>query len=546
MERSRPCSSCTKRTLVTDDESGNLICSSCGIVQDFDNFQANIGGINGPTGTYVRIGSAGTGNEFSYKEMKIYKAQTLLDDIMFRLGLSPSRSNEVKLMIETITDGEYGQGNWFPVFIGACAYVVMRKANKSLPITEVANVIGCDIHEVGRMVTRVTNFLDLKLPEFDIVNSFERAIRTCPSFTCIENDKVERMLKQGIFLLQCLVKWFITTGRTPLPVVVAVLFFVAQLNLVDVKIADVARELHMSVSTCKLRYKELLERLVEVAQALPWGKDVTVKNVLKNAPFVIQYMEMRSMSKNGKKGKNFGNVRFDMGDLVGDVLSKGVDTWTDGYESYGRKNNSQYFEANLPSSWSVDDLERLKVSPECLSTIYLKFLDEFNGVKSTIENGEDSRRKRGRGFDAPVCKNTTEWWKGKSELSRKAFLKKILEKDVGLDPMPPSFVSGCLAYDRRREKIKAAKMRIGLIMHPQVAGSVDKDNRFLPSCVEKENLSVSSCVKFGKKRKKLKVDIDWEDFVIETLLLHQVKEDEIEKGHYNALLDLHVFNYGSS
>ncbi|KAM7525035.1 hypothetical protein LguiA_014937 [Lonicera macranthoides] len=366
MERSRPCSNCTKRTLVTDDESGNLICSSCGVVQDFDNFQANTGGINGPTGTYVRIGSAGTGNEFSYKEMKIYKAQTLLDDFMFRLGLSPSSSNEVKLMIETITDGEYGQGNWFPIFIGACAYVVMRKTNKSLPITEVANVIGCDIHEVGRMVTRVTNFLDLKLPEFDIVNLFERAIQTCPSFTCVENDKVERMLKQGIFLVQCLVKWFVTTGRTPLPVVVAVLVFVAQLNLVDVKIDDLARELHMSVSTCKLRYKELLERLVEVAQALPWGKDVKVKNVMKNAPFVIQYMEMKSMSKNGKKRKSLDNVGFDMNDLVGDLLGQGVDNWTDGYEFYGTKNDSQYFEANSSSSWCVDDLERLKVSPECL------------------------------------------------------------------------------------------------------------------------------------------------------------------------------------
>ncbi|KAL7243588.1 hypothetical protein ACSBR1_015897 [Camellia fascicularis] len=41
-------------------------------------------------------------------------------------------------------------------------------------------------------------------------------------------------------------------------------------------------------------------------------------------------------------------------------------------------------------------------------------------------------------------------------------------------------------------------------------------------------------------------DVDWEDFIIETLLLHQVEgEEEIDKGHYNTLLDLHVFNSGS-
>ncbi|CAJ1932222.1 unnamed protein product [Sphenostylis stenocarpa] len=34
-------------------------------------------------------------------------------------------------------------------------------------------------------------------------------------------------------------------------------------------------------------------------------------------------------------------------------------------------------------------------------------------------------------------------------------------------------------------------------------------------------------------------DVDWEDLVIETLVLHQVKDEEIETGHYNTLLDLH-------
>ena len=53
----------------------------------------------------------------------------------------------------------------------------------------------------------------------------------------------------------------------------------------------------------------------------------------------------------------------------------------------------------------------------------------------------------------------------------------------------------------------------------------------------------------GRKRKKREVGIkgiDWEDCIIELLLLHQVDEDEIEEGQYNRLLDLHVFNSLSS
>ncbi|KAI8000179.1 Plant-specific TFIIB-related protein PTF2 [Camellia lanceoleosa] len=54
----------------------------------------------------------------------------------------------------------------------------------------------------------------------------------------------------------------------------------------------------------------------------------------------------------------------------------------------------------------------------------------------------------------------------------------------------------------------------------------------------------------GKKRRrnKMATDVDWEDFIIETLLLHQVEEEEeeeIDKGHYNTLLDLHVCNCGN-
>ncbi|KAA8519671.1 hypothetical protein F0562_013884 [Nyssa sinensis] len=285
MESSRPCKSCGKSALVSDDITGNLVCALCGIVQNFENFQAHFGGISGPTGTFVRVGTSGTGNVYNYKQRKIYEAQKIIDDLMYKLGFSACRSNEVKIMAETITEGEYGQGDWFPIFIGACAYVVMRKDNKSLPIVDVAALIGCDIHELGRMVAWVVNFLELKLSEFDIVNSFERSIRTCPSFSAVSDDKLERMLKQWIFIVHCLVKWFLT--RRPLPVVAAVLVFVAQLNQVEVRIEDVAKELHVAVSTSRLRYKELLESLVKVAQVLPLGKDITVKNIVKNAPFVL-------------------------------------------------------------------------------------------------------------------------------------------------------------------------------------------------------------------------------------------------------------------
>ncbi|XP_041002582.1 plant-specific TFIIB-related protein PTF2-like [Juglans microcarpa x Juglans regia] len=198
---------CRSKSLIRDDITKRLVCSACGLVQEFDNFDAQLGGLNGPQGTFVRVGTPGTGTLHNYKETKVDAAQTLIESMTFSLGLSSSKSNDVKTMIATITENEFGQGDWFPILIGACAYVVMIKDNKLLSIAEVASIIGCNIFELGRMVSHVVDFLDLKgleeFPEFDIVAYFQRTMRNSPRFTGVRRDKVARMLKQGIFLIQC-------------------------------------------------------------------------------------------------------------------------------------------------------------------------------------------------------------------------------------------------------------------------------------------------------------------------------------------------------
>ncbi|TKY69718.1 Transcription initiation factor IIB-1 [Spatholobus suberectus] len=536
---SSPCSNCGKTSFIRDDVSGDLICSSCGVVQQFDQFDAQIGGLDGPQGTFIHVGTAGSGSLYSYRERKLFAANNSIDELTCRLGLS-SKSVDIRTMISSITEGEFGQGEWFHVLIGACAYVVMRKDDRPLPMAEIASAVGCDVYELGRMILRVIDFLDLRpdFPEFDIVHSLERTVKNCASFASVGRGVKERMQKQGVFLIQCAVKWFLSTGRRPMPLVVAVLVFVAELNGVGVRMEDLAGEVHAMVSTCRARYKELLETLVKVAQVLPWGKDVTVKNIVKNAPFVIQYMERKSMLKPGairEKRKDVDRPGVDLEDVVAECLRH------DGEFEYGvdgvtSRKDSRYFSLesnNADRRLGVGDVDRLQISPECLSMLYKKFLDENRCAEALRRNGNAPKRRSLR-VDLQECR---EWWEGKSELSKKLLLKRLLEKDVGVDTMPPSFVTGQLKCKMRRERINAAKVRIKRIMDPLDADLGDTE---IPGPVDSSYP--------GRKRKKRKGmvvdDVDWEDLIIETLVLHQVKEEEIEKGHYNTLLDLHVFNSG--
>ncbi|XVF31774.1 hypothetical protein REPUB_Repub17cG0021200 [Reevesia pubescens] len=519
---------CGSRSTIRDDVTGNLVCSKCYTLLDFDNFEAQIGGINGPTGTNIRIGYAGNGSLFSYRDKKIFQAKTLIHEYTLNLNISYSES-EVTSMINEITEGQFGQGDWFNVLIGACSYVVMRRDNRFLPAAEVAEVVGCDVYELGRMIARVVKFLNLSLPEVSIAGLFERELNNSMSLENVDEEKKERMRKQGIFLVNCAVKWFLTTGRRPLPVVAAVMVFVAELNGVEgLKIEDVANNVHSAVSTCKLRYKELLEALVKVAQVLPWGKDVTVKNVIKYAPFAIRYMEMKSM-KAPRGGERCDN--FDLDDVVGECLHK-VAVYRDDENFF--EGDSQYFKgggdrSDFPRLSNDNNMENLKLSHECMSLIYTKFRNEVDDDRMKGKSGKVHRRKS-RGLDLHACK---DWWSGKSELSKKLLVKQILEKEIGLDVMPPSFIASCKANERRRRKINAAKVRINKIMDPSNTG-LDGSTGF-----------DSSDICAGKKRKRRQAsEIDWEDFVIETLLLHQVKEEDIEEGNYQALLGLHVFNSG--
>nr|GEW43351.1 hypothetical protein [Tanacetum cinerariifolium] len=55
---------------------------------------------------------------------------------------------------------------------------------------------------------------------------FGRVVTEMFNKFCIGNEKLARVMKHGVFLLQCMIKWYVLTGRRPVPVVVAVIVFV--------------------------------------------------------------------------------------------------------------------------------------------------------------------------------------------------------------------------------------------------------------------------------------------------------------------------------
>ncbi|KAG1341875.1 plant-specific TFIIB-related protein PTF2 [Cocos nucifera] len=520
------CRICGEGQVVVDPDSGARICDSCGRVLSSDDFRHQTFTSDGvPTGSLML--SVG---DFNHRDRRLQRARTLLADLAARLGLSPARAAEAAALASDVTDGALGDGQWFTVLAAACAYLVMRRHRLPLSLAEAAEAAGCEVHDLGRMAGRVARHLRLPpLPEFDAIHSLERAVLTSPSFAGIEREKAEQVIGQGRFLLQCATKWFLTTGRQPLPMVAAVAAFVAEVNGVKAGIEDIAKEIYAGVTTSKLRLKELMETLVEVAGSLlPWGADVTVKNLVQNAPLLIRIMELKSKSSSVEGSE--GGLGFDLGDLLNAYYSNSRE---DGDSKYF--NNVGHEEGGL-EMMSCVKLENLKVSGECLSNAYKNVLERISCLKEKGELGKDQGKKRRiAGLDSEALIGS---WEGRWDSDKKLSLEQVLQRDVGYDALPPSFVTSVKTRRWRKEKIKAAKCRINEVMKPP-SSSADSGGK------EEDDVLEQMLGRKCRRRRRKRVErggLDWEDCIIELLLLHGVKEDEIEQGHYNTLLALHVFN----
>ncbi|KAJ6798879.1 plant-specific TFIIB-related protein PTF2 [Iris pallida] len=398
------------------------------------------------------------------------------------------------------------------------------------------------------MLSRVLRFLDdggggggessSHLPHFDTAFALSRTFKTLPAFSssCLDSNKVEQMASMGQFLIRCAGKWFLSTGRRPMPLVAAVAAFVAEVNGVEVPLEEIAKGIHAVVSTSRLRLRELKEALVRVARnLLPWGQDVDTKNLTQNAPLLIRLIQVKA-----SRSKSVDKTVASTEDFL-DFDLDGTFDMCSGSEEVG----CNYFKVKAVEeqgleerSW--DELKTIKFSEVSFSDAYKNVLERIDSLRESgglRSNGERTKKtRREEGLEADAWMDSCAWsWDSDKNLT----LKEILERDVGYDALPPSFVNGIESRARRKEKIIAAKVRINQTMNPRVKSDSG------PRVEEEECLlkPVGPRKRKMRKRKGVGADgIDWEDCIIELLLLHQVDEEEIEQGQYNRLLDLHVFN----
>uniref|UniRef100_A0A453S145 TFIIB-type domain-containing protein n=6 Tax=Triticinae TaxID=1648030 RepID=A0A453S145_AEGTS len=553
------CVSCGEGPVIPEPASGVLVCTACGVVHDAgaDEFVNSTcftegGELDRRAATTVHHSS-----QSPYLDHKLYAASDVITSMAARFSLSASRVDEVLRIAQSATDRNLAcLGTAFlPALAAACTLLVARSHRLPISFAEAAEAAACTTFALPNLVYRIASQLYLPpLPSFDYSAALERAVERSGKLTEAAGEKRDAILSQARFLLCCASKWSLTTGRHPLPLVAGVIAFAAELNKVtSVSVEDIALDISAVPHTSRLRYNELVAALVGAAQKLlPWGSDVNTRNLQLSAPILLQLMQMQSQSGQSEQFQEC--FRPDIASTVKEYSSVDLD-------------ESKYFQID---PLDVDDFdfknygqelkepEDLKILEGCMSDTYQNILKRIAQLKELGNFGKvPSRRKR---------------WKRELELepwdnaqTKNKPLEEEADIDIGYDAPPPSFTAGVDLQKRRRARIEAAKCRINEIMKApatRIANAIDspsalghedvcppqkniRKNQWRKRRNEKDHLTEISnapdCVKKRKKRDSCNV-IDWEDCVIELLLLHGANEAEIEQGQYKRLLELRVFS----
>ncbi|KAG8048067.1 hypothetical protein GUJ93_ZPchr0008g13633 [Zizania palustris] len=559
------CWSCGEGVVVADPDSGLLVCTSCGRVHDSGATEfVHQAAYTDDGGFDIRVSSfVYHQSQSHYRDQKLAAAAITITSIAARLGLSPTRAEEALSMAKSATDGNLAtQGTAFlPALASACAFLVARSYRLPLSLAEAAETAFCPTASLADLVSRIASHLSLPpLPSFDYAAALERAVRSSPSISSAACERTDVILSQARFLLRCASKWSLTTGRNPLPLIAGLVAFAAQANgVTSVSVEDIARDISANLHTSLRRYKELVDALVHVAKKLlPWGADVNTKNLLLNAPVLLRLMEMRSQS---------------------DLLEQFLESFTpdiagivQAYSSID-EDESKYLQI-VPLA--VDDLDSnnsgqegkesddLRISEECLSGAYQNVLKRLGQLQRLGQVGKDANRRKQwrRGLELEPWMDSLDdgWTKG-------MVLEDLVNIDIGFDAPPPSFTAGIKLQKQRRIRIEAAKCRIDAIRKAPAGNENDlqvvlrNEDACLPQNLAKKKRGKKRITRSGdamhgelltdipdgagggkKRRKGSPSDgIDWEDCIIELLLLHGANEEEIEQGQYRRLLELHVF-----
>ncbi|KAI5071795.1 hypothetical protein GOP47_0014046 [Adiantum capillus-veneris] len=536
MESGNACEGCGLECMTFDVGTGVFACEACGLVRqdtvlrhvDFDDEGSRVGTYVGGRGT---VGSLGVGRQawsfapgsrigFRSDHRKRYTIAKL-DELASLLRLPKDKVDDVKHMLDIITEEKWGAHSWIDLLIATCIYIVSRKHSLPLSAAEIATTLNCPVKDILRVYQRVLDHMDMQSTPFDSAVYFDKIMSHHPAFVAMERDALRRSSRQGHCLLRYGVEWSLAAGRHPLALVAAVAVIIGKANNIKVDLNLVSRELHVNPATSRLRLKEYMTSLVGFAQLLPWGKDITLKTLSRHLPFLLQYLETRVKMDGGRQVAKTCGVASNphengvMEEVALRHIAKAL------YVKYGPKIRSVL--ENQPFD-VVKDEDPGPLPDEAIAPVI---------------------KKQKVGSDTTECSSLKEA-KLENQAIRGERAERMTKSDGKLEtgehrtwkPLPPCFMANGETTAKRSAKIEAAKRRIVTVkleMASQLA-SEGNEEFIVRKALQLKDSQFSASMHVNDDAKAHDRALDDEDFLIQYCLIRGAHEDILKAGYYRLAL----------
>ena len=296
MTESLRCSACDNLapSIITDPESGEVICSNCGIVilekiQDYIHEERrafsieethNRSRIGAPAslalhdrGLCTVIGKANIDasgkvldasilpqieklrkwnawiNVHKSSDRNLRRAFQKLDTLKDKLSLSDSVVEKTAYIFRKIHEKQLVRGRTIDGMLAAAVYTVCREMGISITLRDIAAASNLTYKDISRNYTVLVFELDIKIPLVDPMK--------CIVKVASKLDVNERTKKRAMGIMSEVVKKEMSPGKVPMGLAGAVLYLTCQLVGEDVSQTNIAAASGVTEVTIRNRIKDL-------------------------------------------------------------------------------------------------------------------------------------------------------------------------------------------------------------------------------------------------------------------------------------------------
>lgn len=295
MQTSTLCYACNKGRPITDSESGELVCSGCGLVlsertqesrAEWRNFPESSNKVRtgGPAslalhdlGLATKIGSSNSDSDgrrldatmgpliqrlrtWDYRiqagtstQKSLMQAFTELARVKDKLGLSDAVIEKTAYIYRKAQGKQLVRGRTISSILAACIYMACREMEVSRTLRDISEATNVRRNSISACFRIVVNELDMKMPMVDPVKCIVKIAN--------QLDLSEKSRRIAINTMNDIIRKKISAGKAPMGLAATVLYLACQSSGENVTQREIAEAAGVTEVTIRNRVRDVENRV---------------------------------------------------------------------------------------------------------------------------------------------------------------------------------------------------------------------------------------------------------------------------------------------